>query len=145
LIEKNSKEKINIREILDNPNLQITELSKSKIKFIFNHKPYEFFKAELDKSFEFLTEQEFLKSQILEQSGSQNKNLEIHSPMPGKVVKILKQIGDKVKAGEGIIVVEAMKMENELKAKQDCEVKEILVSTGQTVESKALLVQLFIG
>jgi len=62
------------------------------------------------------------------------------SPMPGKVVKLLKAVGDQVKAGEGVVVVEAMKMENELKAPTSGTVKEIKVKEGQPVESGAVLV-----
>lgn len=63
----------------------------------------------------------------------------IDSPMPGKVIKILKKEGDEVKEGEGIIVVEAMKMENELKTPKPGKVKEIKVKEGDAVEAGARL------
>lgn len=63
----------------------------------------------------------------------------IDSPMPGKVIKILKKEGDEVKEGEGIIVVEAMKMENELKTPKPGKVKEIKVKEGEAVEAGARL------
>lgn len=66
----------------------------------------------------------------------------ILSPMPGKVVKILKPAGSTVAAGEGVIVVEAMKMENELKAAAAGTVKDVKVTEGQAVEAGALLVVL---
>jgi acetyl/propionyl-CoA carboxylase alpha subunit len=63
----------------------------------------------------------------------------IDSPMPGKVIKLLKKEGDEVKQGEGVVVVEAMKMENELKAPKDGKVAAIHVKEGATVESGAKL------
>jgi biotin carboxyl carrier protein len=62
------------------------------------------------------------------------------SPMPGKVVRVLCAPGAQVKAGEGLVVVEAMKMENELKSPRDGVVKEVLVKEGQPVEGGARLV-----
>ena len=60
-------------------------------------------------------------------------------PMPGKVVKLLVGEGQEVEAGQGVIVVEAMKMENELKSAVAGKVKEIFVEEGQVVESGAKL------
>ncbi|MCK9291583.1 MAG: acetyl-CoA carboxylase biotin carboxyl carrier protein subunit [Bacteroidales bacterium] len=59
----------------------------------------------------------------------------IVSPMPGKVVRILFKEGDKVKAGETVIIVSAMKMESEYKVKQDRTIKRILVKEGDSVNS----------
>ncbi len=64
---------------------------------------------------------------------------EIHSPMPGKLVKVLAPVGTAVKRGQGVVVVEAMKMENELGSPKDGVVKAISVAEGQPVEGGALL------
>jgi biotin carboxyl carrier protein len=64
---------------------------------------------------------------------------EIKSPMPSRVVKILKGEGDEVAAEEGIIVVEAMKMESELKTPIAGIIKEIMVKEGDAVESGTVL------
>jgi biotin carboxyl carrier protein len=61
------------------------------------------------------------------------------SPMPGKIVKVLCKVGDEVKAGQPILVVEAMKMENELKSPKDGRVVELHVREGQAVEGNAKL------
>ncbi len=66
----------------------------------------------------------------------------IKSPMPGRVVKILVAPGDEVVPGQAVVVVEAMKMENELKAKTGGKVGEVHVAVGATVESGAKLVTL---
>ncbi len=57
----------------------------------------------------------------------------IIAPMPGKILRISVAIGDEVKAGQGIIVMEAMKMQNEMKSPKDGKVQKILTSEGSTV------------
>jgi len=64
----------------------------------------------------------------------------VAAPMPGKVVKLLVKPGDAVKAGDGVIVVEAMKMENELKAPAPGTIKEIRVAEGKAVSPGEVLV-----
>jgi biotin carboxyl carrier protein len=65
---------------------------------------------------------------------------EVHTQMPGVVVRVLAQPGDSVKKGQALVVVEAMKMENELKAPIDGVVEAVPVKAGQPVDSGALLV-----
>jgi biotin carboxyl carrier protein len=67
---------------------------------------------------------------------------EIRAPMPGLVVRIVKEAGEKVKRGESVIIVEAMKMENELPAPEDGVVKDVRVETGQAVDKGELLIVL---
>src|SRR5580692_8818881 len=55
------------------------------------------------------------------------------APMPGKIVRTLVAVGDEVKSGQGIIVMEAMKMQNEMKSPKDGKVQKILTSEGSTV------------
>jgi biotin carboxyl carrier protein len=64
----------------------------------------------------------------------------IAAPMPGKIVRVLVAAGDEVKARQGLVVVEAMKMENELRAARDGRVREVVVAEGQSVEAGMLLV-----
>ena len=63
----------------------------------------------------------------------------IISPMPGKVVRVLVKPGDEVKARQGLVVVEAMKMENELRAARDGRVRDVAVAEGQSVDAGAVL------
>lgn len=65
---------------------------------------------------------------------------QIVSPMPSRIVKILKDIDDVVKENDGVIVVEAMKMESELKSPITGKIKGIKVKEGDTVEGGAVLV-----
>jgi len=67
-------------------------------------------------------------------------SLSIHSPMPGKVVKILVEPGDKVEAGQTVIILSAMKMENEFKAGKAGTVTKVSVSEGDVVDLNQLLV-----
>jgi len=57
----------------------------------------------------------------------------ITAPMPGKIVRVMVAVGDEVKAGQGVIVMEAMKMQNEMKSPKDGNVQKILTSEGSTV------------
>src|SRR5262249_26007362 len=61
------------------------------------------------------------------------------APMPGKLVRVLVAAGDEVVAGQGLVVVEAMKMENELRAPRAGRVKELPAREGQAVEAGGLL------
>lgn len=66
----------------------------------------------------------------------------VQAPMPGKIVRVLVPVGQEVAAGQGLVVMEAMKMENELRAARAGRVREVKVAEGQTVETGALLVVL---
>jgi len=66
----------------------------------------------------------------------------LKAPMPGLIVRVNVQVGDAVQAGQGLLVMEAMKMENELRAPAAGKVKSIVVSTGTAVEKGALLIEL---
>ncbi|MDQ3262956.1 MAG: biotin/lipoyl-binding protein [Myxococcota bacterium] len=61
------------------------------------------------------------------------------APMPGKVVKVLVKQGDEVTEGQGLVVVEAMKMENELKSPKAGKITELFAKEGSTVEINAKL------
>ncbi len=58
---------------------------------------------------------------------------QIIAPMPGKIVRVLVQAGDKVEAGQGLIVVEAMKMQNEIRSPKSGTVERLLAKEGQPV------------
>ncbi len=67
---------------------------------------------------------------------------EIRALMPGKVVTTLVKVGDTVTSGQGLLVVEAMKMENEVKAPAAGVVKELRVEPGQAVEAGEILARI---
>ena len=72
---------------------------------------------------------------------SKNKAETIKAPMPGMVLKILVQVGQQIKKGDGLIVLEAMKMENILKASEDAIIKAIKVTEKTAVEKGAVLIE----
>jgi pyruvate carboxylase subunit B len=64
------------------------------------------------------------------------------APMPGMIVRVAVRIGDAVQAGQGLVVMEAMKMENELRATTAGTVKAVLAQPGSAVEKGAVLLEL---
>lgn len=64
----------------------------------------------------------------------------INAPMPGKILKVLVKEGQQVKAGENMMMLEAMKMQNEILADADATVKAVNVSEGQTVKAGDALI-----
>jgi biotin carboxyl carrier protein len=66
----------------------------------------------------------------------------VRAPMPGRVVTILVKPGDAVTTGQGLVVVEAMKMENELRAVRDGTVDKVHAKEGQPVEAQEVLITL---
>jgi biotin carboxyl carrier protein len=68
--------------------------------------------------------------------------LAIRAPMPGKIVKVLVKAGEAVTAGQPVVVVEAMKMENEVRATRDGSVQTVHVTEGQPIDGNAPLVTL---
>jgi len=78
------------------------------------------------------------REELHQRSGVEN----VDSVMPGKVVRVLVAPGDQVQAGQGLVVVEAMKMENEIGSPRAGRVSRVEVSAGQNVETGARLVVL---
>ena len=71
---------------------------------------------------------------------SSHGNRQVRAPMPGKVVRVLAAIGDEVEEGRGLVVVEAMKMQNEMKSPKAGRVVEIRVAPGAAVTAGDVLV-----
>lgn len=113
--------------IIDGKSHQVAILKKGKLIQVF-------YKGDL-YSFESVSERE-QKHGGLSASGAN----QIVSPMPSRVVKILKDIDDEVQENDGVIVVEAMKMESELKSPITGKIKGIKVKEGDTVEGGAVLI-----
>jgi len=73
--------------------------------------------------------------------GEVSRESQFRAPMPGMVVQIRVQPGQEIKAGEPLVVIEAMKMENVLKARAAGTVKSVPVSIGQSVEKGDILLE----
>lgn len=65
----------------------------------------------------------------------------VRAPMPGLVTRVEVEEGESVQAGQGVAIIEAMKMENELRAEADGVVARVLVAAGEPVDKGAVLVE----
>jgi biotin carboxyl carrier protein len=83
---------------------------------------------------------EMLLHESFKSGGMMGGDLALKSGMPGKIVKVFVKEGDEVTAGTPLLVMEAMKMENEMKAPADVKITKIHVKTGDNVESGATLI-----
>ncbi len=89
-----------------------------------------------------LSERQKIEREIFGQSEHAHGHGEVRAPMPGLVLRIEVQLGDAVKIGQPLLIMEAMKMENEIRAPIDGVVKEIVVAPHQAVEKEDLLIRL---
>lgn len=84
--------------------------------------------------------------QLIDQLGlkvaNQQKNKEVNAPMPGLVLKIEVKEGQEVMSGDLLLVLEAMKMENVIKAAADGKIKTICTKAGEAVEKGQLLIEM---
>jgi len=83
---------------------------------------------------------EMLLHESLKKGGRMGGADNLSSGMPGKIVKVMVKEGDEVEEGTPLLIMEAMKMENEMRAEQSCKIKTVHVTDGQGVESGALLI-----
>ena len=119
--------------ICQNKNYRIQRVSSSSNQglLVLNEQEIEVFKRSM-------------KDEILEKIGLSSevdeKMNDLVAPMPGKILKVLKQSGEKISKSEGILVLEAMKMENVLKADADAIIAEVKVSPGDAVEKNQILI-----
>jgi len=83
---------------------------------------------------------EMLLHESLKSGSAQGNNAGLVSGMPGKIVSVAVEEGQSVKKGDPLLVMEAMKMENEMKANGDVTIKSVLVKPGDNVESGATMI-----
>jgi len=80
-----------------------------------------------------------IASEVLAQKLSEYHHLDVKAPMPGMILKLKKSKGDKVNHGEAVMILEAMKMENEIRSVNMGTIKDIYVKEGAKVEKGAAL------
>lgn len=134
---------------LDGNNFQveIARMDKDHFTLIIDNKPYEiFFETQSQLtingevySFEIIDEQ-LAKVLKAGPEATHKKEVIITAPMPGLVIEVEVNEGDIVKKGQGLLIIEAMKMQNEFKSPRDGTVKKIMVKKGSTVNSRDPLV-----
>lgn len=87
-----------------------------------------------------LYNEETILHESLKAGGSLGSSDSLTSEMPGKIVKVFVKPGDEVKPGTPLLVMEAMKMENEMRASHEGKVKDVHVKAGENIESNTLLI-----
>ena len=109
------------------------DLTEKSMTIRSNHRTYDLiFKDHLDLVLD--------KMGIQRSANSAQKDL--LAPMPGKVIDVLAKEGDKLEKGDNILILEAMKMENVLKAEISCVVRKINIKPLENVEKNQVLVEL---
>ena len=89
-----------------------------------------------------LTERDLLLDRFGFAHSNEAADKVIRAPMPGLVLETLVETGTAVRKGDGLLVLEAMKMENEIRASTDATVKRVLVAAGDAVSKNEILVEL---
>ncbi len=84
---------------------------------------------------------EMILHESLKKGGNFGGDSDLRAGMPGKVIEIFVKVGDTVKANKPLLIMEAMKMENEMRASRDVKIKEIKVKQGDSIESGAILIK----
>ena len=130
-IEKLSNTSYNLKLNNKNFNICVTKISKGQYLFSLNGNYYDVTA---------LTELEENTRKILNGKSSTKQYQIVRAPMPGMILKINKKNGDEVKVGDSLIIFEAMKMENEIKASKNGIVKEVHVKEGSSIEKNDALI-----
>lgn len=87
-----------------------------------------------------LINDEGLLHESLKGAGTLGGSDSLHAGMPGKIVEIMVTPGQDIKAKQPLLIMEAMKMENEMRATHDARVKDVHVKEGQSVDTGAVLI-----
>lgn len=104
-----------------------------------------------DSKYEILMEGRLYEGMVLDERAMMMMNRkggltldsgDVNSPMPGLIVEVTVNEGDTVTQGQTVVILESMKMQNELKAPRDGVVQSVSVSQGQSVEKNALLLSI---
>lgn len=84
---------------------------------------------------------EMLLHESLKKGGGFGGDAELKAGMPGKIIEIFVKPGDQVKANRPLLIMEAMKMENEMRTSRDVKIKEVRVKQGDSVETGQVLIK----
>jgi biotin carboxyl carrier protein len=128
-------------------------LDESLFSVLMDNQSYEVVIDETDGQYEVLIQGRLYTGQVLDERaqllasrrsgmGADSGEISIKSPMPGLIVVIPVSEGQSVKKGQTLVILESMKMQNELKAPRDGTVQRISVQAGVSVEQGKLLVTL---
>ena len=147
VVLNNRKVKVNDSEY----DVEISHLSPYTYLIKINNKVYHITTNKLEKDkYSFLIDGHYFETivrtkleeevvNVLSKSANNNGNRVIKSPMPGLVLRINKNVGDQIEEGEPLILLEAMKMENEIRSPSSGVVSEIYVQPHSSVEKNQTL------
>jgi len=142
LSSRSKKEKFTIKETENefiiqykNKNFigEIADLKQNKCTVLVNGNTYNF---TID------TEASFQRKEKLHKNNLIKTNCNVLAPMPGKITEVLTSEGSPIEKGNPLILLEAMKMQNQILAAQDGTVSKILVKDGDSVMSNQLLIEI---
>jgi biotin carboxyl carrier protein len=133
----------------------LVEISEGYFHILHNHKSYRAEVVKADKATKSFTLKinnhihtveakdkfDLLLEKLGMSNGAAGKVNNIKAPMPGLIINMKVQVGDAVKAGDPLLILEAMKMENLLKSPGDGVVKSVKVKKGDTVEKNQILIE----
>lgn len=119
----------------------IVEVGNALKEIIYSseHNAVALFANSTTTTFKIITDRDLLLQNLIIEESSHHHHAEIKAPIPGLVVKVFINKGDYVKRGETLAVLEAMKMENEIRVSQDSEVLDVLVKAGDRVEKDQVI------
>ncbi len=133
-------------------NVNVAKLEKGNYSILHNNKSYnmELIESGNIRTYEVNSFKNLFKAEIIDSETKYFRNRQhsqqdddenvIIAPIPGRVVNVLIKPGNKVKKGQTMLIISAMKMESEFKAKKEGVVKEINVNEGQNVEANQVMV-----
>lgn len=84
---------------------------------------------------------EMLLHESLKRGGGFGGDMDLRAGMPGKIIEIFVKPGDVIKSNKPLLIMEAMKMENEMRSSSDVKIKEICIKQGDSVEAGAVLIK----
>ncbi len=156
----NSKIELNIRDAntvsMNGKDISYDILKNESNKIIFkiNNRIYEIFYDEINENDFYIyvdgqrikttirTELEEKINALLKKKDAGSKATEIKAPMPGLLLKILKNEGEEINVGEPVAILEAMKMENEIRSHYKGKIAKIFVEEGKSVEKGELILKI---
>ena len=140
-------------DLNDNKNWDVLEVKKGQFHIVYNNKSFVADVLSHDKTsktFEIQINSNTYMVQLKDRFdellhdlgmdvGNSNKDNDVKAPMPGRVLEILVKTGSSISEGEGLVVLEAMKMENIIKSTREGVLKQIHINEGDSVEKNAVL------
>lgn len=128
-----------------------TQLTESNVySLIVNGESFETDVDSKDGTFNVMTEGDLFKIEVMDElklkmlarrgGGAAEGKQIIKSEMPGAIIDVKVKVGDEVKEGDVLLILEAMKMQNEIKSPKDGEVKEVFVKAGENINADAKMI-----